>query len=104
MIAAALTLTLALAAPPAAVDDTWQPGRSDGLVALGAGLGLGVVSLAAFQAGFEAERRLRAGEARGDDAEAALTQRAVAAWVAWPAAVLSVAGVGAATWVLTGVE
>ena len=102
MNTATLALALALAAPePAPPAATFELGRSEGLVALGAGLGLGVVSMTAFAAGLESERRLRAGEVRGEDANDALTQRAVAAWVAWPAAVLSVAGVGAATWLLS---
>lgn len=75
-------------------------GRQRGLLALGAGIAFTVTSMTAFTAGFEAERQLRAGEARGSAADAALTQRAVAALVAWPAAVLAVTGVLGGTWLL----
>lgn len=80
-------------------------GRTGGLAALGTGIALGVTSLFAFNAGFEAERQLRSGEASGVDAQNdALMQRGVAAWIAWPAAVLSVIGVVGGGWLLTEAE
>lgn len=97
-------------APAAAVGaqacpcEEWM-GRSGGLAALGTGIALGVTSLFAFNAGFEAERQLRAGGARTvDEKNAALTQRGVAAWVAWPSAVLSVVGVVGGGWLLSDAE
>ncbi len=76
-------------------------GRTGALSILGGGIALGVTSLVAFNAGFDAERQLRSGEASGVDGQnAALTQRAVSAWVAWPTAVLSVAGVLGGGWLV----
>jgi hypothetical protein len=93
----------AAAPPPAAVaSEAWELGRTEGLGALGGGIVLGATSMAAFAAGLEAERQLRAGEVRGQEEQSeALTQRAIAAWVAWPAAVLSVAGIVTGGWILT---
>lgn len=97
--------TMAPAAAPAAQAkdecDCESFGRTGALSVLGGGILLGVTSLVAFDAGFDAERQLRSGEARGvDEQNAALTQRAVAAWVAWPTAVLSVAGVLGGGWLV----
>lgn len=76
-------------------------GRTGALSILGGGIALGVTSLIAFNAGFDAERQLRSGEASGVDGQnSALTQRAVSAWVAWPTAVLSVAGVLGGGWLV----
>jgi hypothetical protein len=80
-------------------------GRTGALSVLAGGLVLGVTSLLAFNTGFEAERQLRSGEARGvDEQNTALTQRAVSAWVAWPTAVLSVAGVLGGGWLVAAGE
>lgn len=80
-------------------------GRTGALSILAGGVALGVTSLLAFNTGFEAERQLRSGEASGVGAQnAALTQRAVAAWVAWPTAVLSVAGVLGGGWLVADEE
>ncbi len=68
--------------------------RTQALVVLSAGAGFGVVSAVAFSIGLDAERELRAsvhGEQAADDL---VNRRTAAAWVAWPAALLSAAGVG----------
>jgi hypothetical protein len=108
VLVAVLALAAADPAPaPAPAPETEEcacesfGGRTGALSILAGGLGLGVVSMFSFNAGLEAERQLRSGEARGVDAQnEALTQRAVAAWVAWPTAVLSVAGVVGGGWLV----
>jgi hypothetical protein len=65
-----------------------------GHVALGAGAGLAALSTAAFVAGFDVERELRVAPHDRGVVDVLLIRRAVAAGVAWPAAVLAVVGVG----------
>lgn len=110
MIAWALVFSFAAAEPAAPAETTATApgcaceriGRTEGIVSLGAGIGLGVTSILAFSAGLEAERQMRAGETATREQQAdALTQRAVAAWVAWPSAVLSAAGVIGGGWILS---
>jgi hypothetical protein len=100
-------MSLAAAEPAASSEecDCEAFGRTGALSVLAGGLVLGVTSLIAFNTGFEAERQLRSGEARGvDEQNTALAQRAVSAWVAWPTAVLSVAGVLGGGWLVAADE
>lgn len=89
---------------PAPTAEAFEIGHREGVLTLAAGLALGVTSVVAFSAGFEAERQLRAGEVRGVAADDALTQRTVAAFVAWPAAVLSLVGVAGGASLLASQE
>lgn len=81
-----------------------EMGREAGAVMLATGIALGVTSMVAFSTGFEAERQLRAREVQGTAAADALTERTVAAFVAWPAALLSVGGVAAGAYFIGGAE
>lgn len=94
---AAPPVTTARPAPPADVGsfDGSFDGFVAGHVALGAGTGLAALSTAAFVAGFDIERQLRLAPHDRAVVDVLLLRRAVAAGVAWPAAVLAVAGVGA---------
>lgn len=106
-LSAAFALSSGEAIPAAAEPAAAAPvtiGHSEGVLALGAGLALGVTSVTAFSVGFEIERQLRAGEVRGASADEALSQRTVAALVAWPAAVLSVVGLAGGAYVLAASE
>ena len=102
-----ITLAFSAAAPapepaPAAAAPTI--GHTEGVLALGAGVALGITSVTAFSVGFEVERQLRAQEVSGAAADDALTQRTIAALVAWPAAVLSIVGVAGGVYVLGATE
>ena len=92
-------LVTATASTAASADSAFS-GMKLGVLTLGAGLALTVTSLAAFSVGLEIERQLRAREVRGIAADEALVQRGAAAFIAWPAAVLSLAGVVGGAFVL----
>jgi hypothetical protein len=77
-------------AAPLAIDR-----RTQGVAALGGGALFGVTSLVAFTAGLDAERELRAARHTRAEANDIMLRRGVAAWVAWPSALLAAAGTGA---------
>jgi hypothetical protein len=106
-----VTLLLAVTAPSAPPASTTAPEASttvtapapaepgvDGFVvghsALGVGAACAALSTAAFVAGFDVERQLRIAPHDRGVVDALLVRRAVAAGVAWPAAVLAVVGAG----------
>lgn len=79
-------------------------GRDEGVLMIGAATALGVTSMVAFSAGFELERQLRAREVEGAAAADALTERMVAAFVAWPAALLSLLGIAGGAYLIARAE
>jgi hypothetical protein len=100
MISALFAVSLALATPAEdtrdadvveTVDDNWTEGH----LLLGAGVFLGISSLTSFTVGWEAERVLLSERHTREDADALMLRRGLAAWVAWPTAVLSVASLAA---------
>ncbi|HEY4222452.1 MAG TPA: hypothetical protein VGO62_13950 [Myxococcota bacterium] len=68
--------------------------RDQALVVAVLGLGFGVVSAFAFEAGVGAEGQLVASKHSNVDADSLLNERTISAWVAYPTAVLGVAGIG----------
>jgi hypothetical protein len=105
LLFAAFTLTAA-PTPPCACDAMGIEGRGRdaGALVLAAGIATGVTSVVAFSAGLEVERQLRAREVQGTAAKDALTARTVAAFVAWPAAVVSLLGVAGGAYLIAGAE
>ena len=75
--------------------DDAGPMRRAGLASLAGGALLGVVSVGAFTAGWDAERQLRATAHERDVVDGLLLQRAAAAGVGYTSLVLALAGVGA---------
>ena len=67
--------------------------RNQALLVLGGGGASSIASATAFVVGFDAERELRASIHDEAAADALFNKRTVAAWVAWPTAIVGVAGV-----------
>jgi hypothetical protein len=70
--------------------DSWETGH----LTLGGGVGLAVLSSAAFVYGFDIERETRSSVHTGAEVDALLLRRGVAAGVAWPSAVAAVVATG----------